>query len=88
MTTATQRNSTTNALTRSDGAGGVSVIGPRLTLRHEGRCGSWMRCWRTACRAEFGDYPTIEILADRAIAYCHRDGRLPLDDPRLASVAA
>ncbi len=41
-------------------------------LRHEGRCGRRTRCHRAACRQAFGDYRTVEIVADRVIYFCHR----------------
>jgi hypothetical protein len=34
----------------------------------------------------FRGYPTVEILAAEAIAYCHRL-TVPVDDPRLRAVA-
>jgi hypothetical protein len=44
-------------------------------------------CWRPQCQTEFAGYLTVEILADRALAYCHGLA-VPLDDPRLRAIAA
>jgi hypothetical protein len=56
-------------------------------LRHKGPCGRRLTCWRPECRRAFGAYPTIEILPDVALAFCHRMAH-PTDDPRVRSVAA
>jgi hypothetical protein len=56
-------------------------------LGHKGPCGPRRPCFREECRQRFGEYPTLELLRDRAIAYCHRL-IVPLDDPRLWAVAA
>jgi hypothetical protein len=56
------------------------------TIRHKGPCGRRVACWRPECRQAFGAYPSIEILADKAIAFCHRLA-VPLDDPRLRAAS-
>jgi hypothetical protein len=38
---------------------------------HRGRCGHRARCYRPACRDRFGDYATVEVLADVVRFYCH-----------------
>jgi hypothetical protein len=56
-------------------------------IRHSGPCGRRVPCWRLECRRAFSGYPTIEILRDVALAYCHKVVT-PLDDARVRSVAA
>lgn len=56
------------------------------TIRHAGPCGRRVPCWRPECPMAFRGYPTVEILAAEAIAYCHRL-TVPVDDPRLRAVA-
>ena len=56
-------------------------------LRHKGPCGRRVHCWRPACRAEFGEYLTVEVLDDgSAVAFCHHY-RHPVTDPLLRQVA-
>jgi hypothetical protein len=51
-------------------------------MRHAGPCGRRIPCFRPDCRQQFHAAPTIEILPNAALAYCHRV-TLQLDDPRL-----
>lgn len=56
-------------------------------LRHQGRCGRRVQCWRAECRAAFGEYRTVEVLDDgSALAYCH-GYRHPATDPLLRMAA-
>lgn len=64
----------------------TSIYRPAL-IRHDGACGRRLSCFRPECRERFGSYLTLEILPDRAIAYCHRL-IVALDDPRLRAIAA
>lgn len=58
-----------------------------FAIGHKGPCGRRVSCWRPQCQTEFAGYLTVEILADRALAYCHGLA-VPLDDPRLRAIAA
>jgi hypothetical protein len=42
-------------------------------IQHDGLCGWREQCWRPECRAEFGEYQTVERWPDtgRIIARCH-----------------
>ena len=41
-------------------------------LRHAGPCGRRVPCFRAECRAEFGDYATVEVLPNGTrLARCH-----------------
>jgi hypothetical protein len=68
------------------------IIEPRTKdtttiLRHRGDCGRRAYCFRPECRERFGDYRTLELLPNMAVARCHGLSH-PLDDPRLRAVAA
>lgn len=56
------------------------------TIGHRGPCGKRVLCWDPICRAKFGDYKTVEVLANLVIARCHNLAH-PLDDPRLRGAA-
>ena len=65
------------------GAGGltatIAMSAPyRPAIRHRGPCGPRRRCYREACRAEFGDFATVEILGRVALFFCH-GSHLPAD---------
>jgi hypothetical protein len=59
----------------------------RGTIRHFGPCGHRRRCYRVACRAEFRDYATVEVVAGTIIYYCHRQV-VPIDPIDLAMLDA
>lgn len=49
------------------------MIGEARPLTHAGQCGRRERCWREACRAEYRDARTVEVLDNgERIARCHR----------------
>jgi hypothetical protein len=59
----------------------------RRPIRHLGPCGQRRRCYRPECREAFGDYPTIELVGGRMIAYCHRT-EAPVDSVLLRMLDA
>ena len=58
----------------------------RPPLGHRGPCGTRRRCYRPACRAEFGDVQTVEIVDRVAIFFCHHL-KVPIDPIVLGMLA-
>lgn len=56
-------------------------------IRHDGPCGRRARCYRADCREQWGDVPTVEVVAGRVVAYCHRL-IVPADPVTLRRIAA
>jgi hypothetical protein len=51
----------------------------RPTIRHPGRCGQRVSCYRPACQSAFGpDARTVELVDRQIYFYCHRS-RVPVD---------
>ena len=61
-----------------------STPGP---FRHKGPCGDRVRCFRKSCRDRNRDYLTVELVAGRAIFYCHR-ANVPIDPLVLEMIQA
>lgn len=56
-------------------------------LRHQGPCGPRRPCYRPDCRERFDPYLTVELVAGRALYYCHRTVQ-PVDDLTARMLAA